>query len=114
MFARHGIHRPEERDRVIEGSTRKYRDRLRSHDPTLVGAAMPLGFEAQSAYLAAMLNWLRNVWQRTTTSPCQQCGELIPVTEYRETGNSRDGTWWSGYAVELECPKCGHTFWSKK
>ena len=62
-----------------------------------------------------MLDWLRDLWRRTTTSPCQQCGELIPVTEYRETGETdEDGKWWSGDGIQLECPNCGHTFWVKK
>jgi len=62
-----------------------------------------------------MLDWLRDLWRRTTTSPCRQCGELIPVTEYRETGETdEDGKWWSGDGIQLECPNCGHTFWVKK
>lgn len=61
-----------------------------------------------------MLDWLRDLWRRTTTNPCQQCGELIPVSDYRETGETEDGMWWSGDGVELECPNCGHTFWVKK
>lgn len=73
-----------------------------------------LRFSDGPAYLASMLNWLRNLWRRTTTSPCEQCGELVPVTEYQATGKTQDGMWWSGDAVELACPSCGHTFWSKK
>jgi len=36
------------------------------------------------------------------------------VTDFHETGGTRDGTWWSGSDIELQCPRCSHTFWAKK
>jgi len=38
----------------------------------------------------------------------------VAVTAYRDTGRSRKGSWWAGGDVELECPNCGDTFWTKK
>ena len=61
-----------------------------------------------------MLEWLRDRWQDVTTKPCEVCGKPVAVTAYRQTGRSRKGSWWAGSAVELECPNCGDTFWTKK
>lgn len=61
-----------------------------------------------------MLEWLRDRWQRVTTKPCKACGKPVAVTAYRETGRSRKESWWAGGEVELECPNCGDTFWTKK
>jgi predicted RNA-binding Zn-ribbon protein involved in translation (DUF1610 family) len=61
-----------------------------------------------------MLEWLRDRWQELTSKACESCGKPVTVTAYRETGRSRKGSWWAGGGVELECPNCGHTFWTKK
>ncbi len=61
-----------------------------------------------------MLDWLRDWWHKTTTMPCESCGASVLVTAYRKTGRTRKESWWEGDAVELECPNCGHAFWSKK
>jgi predicted RNA-binding Zn-ribbon protein involved in translation (DUF1610 family) len=61
-----------------------------------------------------MLQWLRDWWQRLTTNPCEGCGEAVLVAAYRKTGRTREGNWWAGGGVELECPHCGNTFWVKK
>ena len=57
---------------------------------------------------------LRTWWQRATTLPCKACGELVPVTDYREIARTRRKEWWASDAVQLECPNCGDTFWAKK
>ena len=61
-----------------------------------------------------MLKWLRDLWQKATTSPCESCGEPLKVSAYHKTGKTRQGNWWAGGGAELECPNCGHTFWIKK
>ena len=61
-----------------------------------------------------MLERLRDWWQKATTMPCGGCGELVPVTDYREIRRKRKAAWWAGDAVELACPKCGETFWAKR
>ena len=62
-----------------------------------------------------MLKWLRDWWQKVTTSPCNTCGEFAPVSAYRKTGRSqkKEGLF-GGVAVELECPNCDATFWVRK
>jgi hypothetical protein len=61
-----------------------------------------------------MPEWLRNLWRKVTTKPCDGCGEPVPINAYRKTGRSRNGKWWAGDEVELECPNCAETFWVKK
>lgn len=61
-----------------------------------------------------MLKWLRDRWQNLMTNPCESCGEPVLVTAYRKTGRTRQGNWWAGSEVELECPNCSTTFWVKK
>lgn len=61
-----------------------------------------------------MRQWLREQWQKVAAQPCEACGEQVVVSAYRETGRTREGSWWSSGAVELECPNCGATFWAKK
>jgi predicted RNA-binding Zn-ribbon protein involved in translation (DUF1610 family) len=61
-----------------------------------------------------MVYWLRDLWKKATTRPCDSCGEPIAVSAYRETGNSRREGLLAGVAVELECPRCGYTFWIRK
>ena len=60
------------------------------------------------------LKWVQDRWQKMTTKPCDSCGQAIPITAYRDTGETRKGTWWAGGAVKLECPNCGAAFWTKK
>ncbi|MGB5433290.1 MAG: hypothetical protein WBN35_05460 [Acidimicrobiia bacterium] len=61
-----------------------------------------------------MQRWIRDRWRRITTQRCDACGALVRVTDFRETGGTRGGTWWSGSDIELQCPRCSHTFWAKK
>ena len=62
-----------------------------------------------------MLDWAREWWQKVTTSRCFTCGEFVKISEYRKTGQTRKGSgMFAGVSVELECPRCGGTFWAKK
>jgi len=61
-----------------------------------------------------MLEWLRDLWHKVTTKPCEACGEPVSVTAYRETGRTRKGDFWAGTEMELECPYCGATLWVRK
>jgi len=61
-----------------------------------------------------MLEWLRDLWAKVTTKPCERCGKPVLVTAYRKTGRTQEGNWWAGGEEELECPNCGDTFWVRK
>jgi RNase P subunit RPR2 len=61
-----------------------------------------------------MFNRLRRLWKKWTTTQCDSCDEPVPVKAFRPTGNTRQGTLFSGSQVELECPHCGYTFWVRK
>ena len=61
-----------------------------------------------------MHEWIEERWQRMTTKPCSGCGEAVSVSDYRETGETRKGSWWEGGTMELECPICGERFWTKR
>jgi predicted RNA-binding Zn-ribbon protein involved in translation (DUF1610 family) len=61
-----------------------------------------------------MIGWLRNLQRKMATTQCASCGEAVLVSEYRKTGRTRKETWWAGPVEELQCPKCGHTFWVRE
>ena len=49
-----------------------------------------------------------------TTLPCPHCSAAVPVNDYIPTGESRKDTWWSGRGIQIQCPRCGRTFWAKQ
>jgi len=61
-----------------------------------------------------MIRWLRNLQRKMATTHCPSCSEAVLVSEYGKTGRTRKEIWWAGPDEELECPKCGYTFWAKE
>ena len=61
-----------------------------------------------------MFRWLRNAQRKLATTHCPSCREAVLVSDYGKTGRVRREVWWAGSEEELQCPKCGFTFWVKQ